>query len=176
MPSPQMSPEEFRAAAHQTVDWIADYLRDIRQYPVQPNVEPGALIACLPKSGPEQGEPIEAILKDFRQLIVPGVTHWNHPRFFGYFSISASGPGILAEMLAAALNVNHMLWKTGPSATELEQISLGWLRQWLGLPEEFFGIIHDTASTSTLHAVIAARESARVSAGGGLQEMVLYTS
>jgi aromatic-L-amino-acid decarboxylase len=167
-----MSPEEFRAAAHQTVDWIADYLRDIRDYPVQPNVEPGALTARLPKSGPEHGEPIPAILEDFRTLIVPGITHWNHPRFFGYFSISGSGPGILGEMLAAALNVNHMLWKTGPSATELEQISLGWLRQWLGLPEEFFGIIHDTASTSTLHAVIAAREAAREGEG----ELVLYTS
>jgi aromatic-L-amino-acid decarboxylase len=172
----QMSPEEFRAAAHQTVDWIADYLRDIRDYPVLATVEPGALAASLPKSGPERGEPIDAILEDFRKLIVPGVTHWNHPRFFGYFSISASGPGILGEMLAAALNVNHMVWKTGPSATELEQVSLGWLRQWLGLPEEFFGIIHDTASTSTLHAVVAAREAAREDAGGGLQELVLYTS
>jgi aromatic-L-amino-acid decarboxylase len=170
--TPQMSPEEFRAAAHQTVDWIADYLRDIRQYPVQPDVEPGELTALLPKTGPEHGEPIEAILEDFRKLIVPGVMHWNHPRFFVYFSISASGPGILGEMLAAALNVNHMLWKTGPSATELEQISLGWLRQWMGLPEEFFGIIHDTASTASMHAILAAREAG----GAGLQEMVLYTS
>ena len=178
-----MSPEEFRAAAHRTVDWIADYLRDIRDYPVLAAVKPGALIDQLPKSGPEHGESIETILDDFRKLIVPGVTHWNHPRFFGYFSISASGPGILGEMLASALNVNHMLWKTGPSATELEQVSLGWLRQWMGLPEEFFGIIHDTASTSTLHAVIAAREMAREAAreaggqaGDGNHEMTLYTS
>jgi aromatic-L-amino-acid/L-tryptophan decarboxylase len=167
-----MSPEEFRAAAHQTVDWIADYLRDIRDYPVLANVEPGAITALLPKSGPEHGEPIDAILEDFRKLILPGVTHWNHPRFFGYFSVSGSGPGILGEMLAAALNTNHMLWKTGPSATELEQVSLGWLRQWLGLPEEFFGIIHDTASTSSLHAIIAAREAA----GGSRHDLVLYTS
>ena len=94
-PPRQMSPEEFRAAAHQTVDWIADYLRDIRQYPVTPHVEPGELTARLPAQGPEHGEPIENILEDFRTLIVPGVTHWNHPRFFGYFSNSASGPGIL---------------------------------------------------------------------------------
>jgi aromatic-L-amino-acid decarboxylase len=167
-----MSPEEFRAAAHRTVDWIADYLRDVRDYPVLASVEPGALTARLPKSGPEHGEPIEAILEDFRKLIVPGVTHWNHPRFFGYFSVSGSGPGILGEMLAAALNTNHMVWKTGPSATELEQVSLGWLRQWLGLPEEFFGIIHDTASTSTLHAVIAAREAS----GGPSANLVLYAS
>ena len=167
-----MSSEEFRAAAHQTVDWIADYLRDVRRYPVTPKVQPGALTQRLPAQGPEQGESIESILADFRDLIVPGVMHWNHPRFFGYFSISASGPGILGEMLAAALNVNHMLWKTGPSATELEQVSLGWLRQWLGLPEQFFGMIHDTASTAGLHAVIAAREAA----GPATAPLVLYTS
>lgn len=167
-----MTPEEFRAAAHQTVDWIADYLRDVRQYPVTPHIEPGALTASLPQQAPEQGEPIDKILADFRELIVPGVTHWNHPRFFGYFSISGSGPGILGEMLAAALNINHMLWKTGPSATELEQVSLGWLRQWLGLPQEFFGMIHDTASTAGLHAVIAAREAA----GPAAAPLVLYTS
>ena len=155
-----MSPDEFRAAAHQAVDWIADYLRDIRDLPVLPDVQPGALIDRLPKTGPEQGESMDAIFADFRNLIVPGITHWNHPRFFGYFSISASGPGILGEMLAAALNVNHMLWKTSPAATELEQVTLGWLRQWLGLPGDFFGIIHDTASTGSLHAILAARELA----------------
>jgi aromatic-L-amino-acid decarboxylase len=171
-----MSPEEFRAAAHQAVDWIADYLRDVRDYPVLPHVEPGALIDRLPPSGPEHGEPIETILDDFRTLIVPGVTHWNHPRFFAYFSISASGPGILGEMLAAALNDNHMLWKTGPAPTELEQIVLGWLRQWLGLPEEFFGIIHDTASTGSMHAIIAAREAARETDSTGERPLVLYTS
>src|SRR5580693_8332714 len=154
-----MNSEEFRAAAHQAVDWMADYLRDVRDYPVLPNVKSGDLIRQLPESGPEQGEPIDKILCDFRELIVPGLTHWNHPRFFGYFSNSASGPGILGEMLAAALNVNHMLWKSGPSPTELEQVTLGWLRQWIGLPPEFFGMIHDTASTSTMHAVIAAREA-----------------
>jgi aromatic-L-amino-acid decarboxylase len=107
---------------------------------------------------------METILRDFRELIVPGITHWNHPRFLAYFSISASGPGILGEMLAAALNVNHMLWKTSPAATELEQVTLAWLRQWLALPDEFFGIIHDTASTGTLHAILAAREAAFPSA------------
>ena len=120
--------------------------------------------------------PWTAILADFRNLIVPGITHWNHPRFFAYFSISASGPGILGEMLAAALNVNHMLWKTSPAATELEQVTLGWLRQWLGLPDDFFGIIHDTASIGSLHAILAARELAapdahrtgRISAAGSL--------
>lgn len=173
-----MQSEEFRAAAHQTVDWMADYLRDVGDYPVLPAVKPGDLIHQLPASGPEQGEPMDQILRDFRELIIPGVTHWNHPRFFGYFSNSASGPGILGEMLAATLNVNHMLWKSGPSATELEQVTLGWLRQWLGLPTEFFGIIHDTASTSTMHAVIAAREATvgEVRLTGDFPRLVLYTS
>jgi aromatic-L-amino-acid decarboxylase len=173
-----MSPEEFRAAAHQAVDWIADYLRDIRNLPVMPDVQPGALMDALPATGPEQGESMDAIFADFRNLIVPGITHWNHPRFFAYFSISASGPGILGEMLAAGLNVNHMQWKTSPAATELEQVTLGWLRQWLGLPSEFFGIIHDTASTGSLHAILAARElaSPEVRLTGEHPPLILYAS
>ena len=114
----------------------------------------------LPKHAPDHGEPMDAILEDFQRSIVPALTHWNHPRFFAYFAISASHPGILAEMLAAALNVNGMLWKSCPALTELEQVTLGWLRQWIGLPAEFFGIIYDTASISTLHAIAAAREMA----------------
>ncbi|HLH43870.1 MAG TPA: pyridoxal-dependent decarboxylase [Bryobacteraceae bacterium] len=173
-----MSPEEFRAAAHEAVDWIAAYLRDARQYPVLPPIEPGQLIDRLPQSGPEQGEPIEAILRDFRELIVPATTHWNHPRFLAYFANSASGPGILGEMLCAALNSNHMIWKTGPAAAELEQVALGWLRQWLALPEEFFGTIHDTASTATMHAIMAAREAAapQIRIAGEHPPLVLYAS
>src|SRR6185369_15581815 len=173
-----MSPEEFRASGHQVVDWIADYLRDIRDLPVLPDVQPGDLIDALPAAGPEQGESMDTILADFRSLIVPGITHWNHPRFFAYFSISASGPGILGEMLAATLNVNHMLWKTSPAATELEQVTLGWLRQWLGLPDDLFGIIHDTASTGSLHAILAARELAAPDARrtGQYPHLVLYAS
>jgi aromatic-L-amino-acid decarboxylase len=173
-----MSPEEFRTAGHEVVDWIADYLRDIRDLPVLPDVQPGDLMDALPAAGPEQGESMDTILADFRNLIVPGITHWNHPRFFAYFSISASGPGILGEMLAAALNVNHMLWKTSPAATELEQVTLGWMRQWLGLPEDFFGIIHDTASTGSLHAILAARELAAPEARrtGVHAPLVLYAS
>jgi aromatic-L-amino-acid/L-tryptophan decarboxylase len=173
-----MSPEQFRASGHEIVDWIADYLRDIRNLPVLPDVQPGALIDRLPKAGPEQGESMDAIFADFQNLIVPGITHWNHPRFFAYFSISASGPGILGEMLAAGLNVNHMLWKTSPAATELEQVTLGWLRQWLGLPDSFFGIIHDTASTGSLHAILAARELAapEVRLTGQHPRLILYAS
>jgi aromatic-L-amino-acid/L-tryptophan decarboxylase len=173
-----MSPDEFRAAGHQVVDMIADYLRDIRDLPVLPRVQPGELMDALPSAGPEKGESMDAILTDFRKLIVPAITHWNHPRFFAYFSISASGPGILGEMLAAALNVNHMLWKTSPAATELEQVTLGWLRQWLRLPDDFFGIIHDTASTGSLHAILAARElaSPEVRLTGEHPQLILYAS
>lgn len=173
-----MSPEEFRAAGHEVVDWIADYLRDIRDYPVTPSVKPGDLIDALPKSAPEQGEPIESILRDFRELIVPGITHWNHPRFMAYFSISGSGPGILGEMLSAGLNVTQLLWKASPAASELEQVTLSWLRQWIGLPEEFFGLIHDTASTGTLHAILAAREAAFPEArlSGNPGGLTIYTS
>src|SRR5258708_25338169 len=117
---------------------MGDYMGDVREYPVVPRVEPGQLIDRLPASGPERGESMEAIFADFRDLIVPGVTHWNHPRFFAYFAISSSGPGILAEILAAAMNIQHMVWKAGPAATELEQVTLGLLRQCMGLPATFF--------------------------------------
>ena len=153
-----MPPEEFRRAAHETVEWIADYLENLRDLPVLPNVQPGAVSAQLPPSAPDSGEPIERVLEDFRNIIVPATTHWNHPRFHAYFSVSASAPGILAEALAAALNVNGMVWKSSPAFTELELTVVGWLRQWLGLPESFFGLIYDTASVSTLHALIAARD------------------
>src|ERR1700756_4901601 len=173
-----MSPEEFRTEAHKVVDWMADYLRDVRQYPVLPQVEPGALIDQLPPRGPEQGEAMDAILADFEKLVLPGITHWNHPRFHSYFSISASGPGILGEMLAATLNVQHMLWKASPAATELEQITLGWLRKWGGPAGDFFGIIHDTASTASMHAILAAREMAapETRLTGQHPRLVLYRS
>lgn len=173
-----MSPDEFRAAAHQVVDWMADYMRDIRDYPVLAQPEPGALIDKLPAHGPETGVPMAEILDDFQKLIVPGLTHWNHPRFFAYFSITASGPGILGEMIAATMNVQHMLWKAGPAATELEQVTLGWLREWLKMPAEFFGIIHDTASTASMHAILAAREMAspETRLTGQHPELILYLS
>jgi aromatic-L-amino-acid decarboxylase len=173
-----MDNEEFRRQGHRVVDWIADYLEDIRQYPVLPEMQPGDLMDRLPTRAPDRGEPMDAILEDFQRSIVPALTHWNHPRFFAYFSISASHPGILAEMLAAALNVNGMLWRSCPALTELEQVTLGWLRQWLGLPEEFFGIIYDTASISTLHAIAAAREMADPESRtrGNAPGLVMYTS
>ena len=116
--------------------------------------------AALPASAPEEGEPFDAIMADFERVLVPGLTHWNHPGFFAYFAITASPPGILAEFLSAALNQQAMLWRTSPASTELEAVSLGWLRQLIGLPAAFEGVIYDTASISTMHALLAAREAA----------------
>jgi aromatic-L-amino-acid decarboxylase len=173
-----MAPDEFRRFGYEAVDWITDFLAHVRDYPVLPPVKPGELADSLPLTGPECGESMEALLKDFRECIVPATTIWNHPRFFAYFSISSSGPGILGELLTAALDVNGMLWKSSPAATELEQVSLGWLRQWLGLPDDFFGIIYDTASISSMHAIAAARELAfpDVRENGGLTGAVMYCS
>jgi aromatic-L-amino-acid decarboxylase len=153
-----MSPEEFRQAAHQHADWIAGYMESVRDYRVLPTVQPGDITARLPGAAPEQGESIEQIFADFKTQIVPGLTHWNHPHFHAWFSNSSSPPSVLAEFLTAAVNVNAMLWKASPAATELEQITLSWLRQWLRLDEEWFGVIYDTASVSVMQAIGAARE------------------
>lgn len=154
-----MDPERFRAEAHRVADWIADYLANSQRYPVLSRVHPGDVSAALPPSAPEQGESFDAIFADFERVIMPGITHWNHPGFFVYFSITGSAPGVLAEFLSAALNVQAMLWRTSPAATELEEVTLGWLRQLIGLPAQFEGVIYDTASMSTLHALAAARET-----------------
>jgi aromatic-L-amino-acid decarboxylase len=157
---------------------MADYLAHVERYPVLPHIKPGELTDSLPRCGPEHGEAMSAILDDFRRQIVPAATHWNHPGFMAYFAISASGPGILGEMLAATLNMNGMLWKTSPAAVELEQVTLDWLRRWIGLPDSLFGIIFDTASTSSLHAIAAAREmvAPEIRTGGGGAGLILYTS
>ena len=153
-----MDPETFRRYGHQVIDWIADYLTHIDDYPVLSQVEPGAIKARLPETPPEEPQPMERILADLDTVVMPGITHWNHPAFFAYFAITGSGPGILGELVSAALNVNGMLWKTSPAATELEEVALDWLRQMLGLPPQFRGIIMDTASMSSLVAIAAARE------------------
>jgi aromatic-L-amino-acid/L-tryptophan decarboxylase len=154
-----MDAATFRRFGYQVIDRIAEYLQRPERWPVLPALEPGALRAALPATPPTEGEPFDAILADYDRLILPATTHWNHPGFFAYFSVSASGPGILGEALAAALNVNAMLWRTGPAQTELEEVSLDWLRQLLGLPAGFDGTINDTASSSTLYALAAAREA-----------------
>ncbi len=153
-----MSPDEFRQAAYRHADWIAAYLENVRNYPVAPALAPGDLAGKLPVSAPEHGEPIEKIFADFQSTIFPALTLWNHPRFFAYFSVSSSPPSMLADFLGAAMNVNAMLWKSAPAATELEEVTLGWLRQWLALDETFFGIIYDTASVGVMQAIGAARE------------------
>jgi len=153
-----MNPEEFRRYGHELVDWVADYLKETDRYPVLPSCRPGDVRKQLPGSPPEAGEPMDRILTDVRDVIIPGITHWNHPAFFSYFSITGSGPGILGELITAALNVNGMLWRTSPAVTELEELVLDWFRQMLGLPEGFWGIIYDTASVSTFQGLAAARQ------------------
>ncbi len=155
-----MDAEAFRREGHALVDWIATYLDDTERYPVLSRTNPGDIRGALPDHPPREGVEFEAIFRDFERVVVPGLTHWNHPGFFGYFAISGSAPGVLAEFLSAALNVQAMLWRTSPAATELEEVTLGWLRQLLGLPEPFEGVIYDTASISTLHALAAARHRA----------------
>jgi len=153
-----LPPEVARAALHRVADRIADYLEGVGGYPVRPRIEPGDVAAALPTAPPEEPESLDAILDDYERLIEPNVTHWNHPGFLAYFGITGSAPGILGEALAAALNVNAMLWRSGPAPTELEERACDWLRQLLGLPEGFHGHINDTASTSSLVALTAARE------------------
>lgn len=153
-----MSPAEFRKHGHAVIDWIADYLDRPEQWPVLPDVQPGELRSALPQSPPLHGEQMDTILEDFQHFIVPATTHWNHPAFMAYFANSSTAAGVLGEALTAALNVNAMLWRTSPAATELEILTLDWLRQMIGLPGEFFGAIADTASSNTLYALAAARE------------------
>ena len=153
-----MDAETFRRFGHEVVDWVADYLREVEHYPVLSPVSPGEVRGRLPSSPPRAGESMEAILGDFQEIILPGITHWNHPRFFAYFPANHSGPSILAELLSAGLGVNAMLWQTSPAATELEELVMDWMRQMLGLPASFSGVIQDTASTATLCALLCARE------------------
>jgi aromatic-L-amino-acid/L-tryptophan decarboxylase len=153
-----MDPEAFRRHGHDAIDRIADYLARPARWPVLPQAQPGDLHALLPASAPADAEPMDVLLDDFERLILPHTTHWNHPGFMAYFGISGSAPGILGELLAAALNVNAMLWRTGPAATELEERTLAWLAELMGLPAGMDGTINDTASSSTLYALAGARE------------------
>ena len=173
-----MDAAEFRRHGHDVIDWIADYLENSEQYPVMSSRQPGETAALIPDHPPEESEDMGAILADFRRDILPGVTHWNHPRFFAYFPANNSAPSILGEMLSAGLGVNAMLWQTSPAATELEEKVMAWLGELIGLPGDlpggtsgetsegtsdgtsgrFHGVIQDTASTATLCALICARE------------------
>jgi aromatic-L-amino-acid decarboxylase len=154
-----MNSQDFREYGRQLIDWIAAYLDHPERYSVLSQVKPGEIKAQLPPAPPAAPEDFAEVLKDFDDIILPGVTHWNHPAFMAYFGITGSLPGILGELLTAGLNVNGMLWRTSPSATELEEIVMDWLRQMVGLPETFKGVIMDTASISSMIAVAAAREA-----------------
>ncbi len=149
----------FREDGHRAVDWAADYLERVGELPVLAQVGPGEIRARLPESPPERGEPFEHVLRDLDEILLPGVTHWQHPRFFAYFAVTGSGPGILAELLAATLNSVAILWRTAPAPTELELTVLDWVAQLIGIPRGWHGHIEDTASTSTLAALVAARQA-----------------
>ncbi len=173
--------EAFREHGHELVDWIADYLANTERYPVLSQAEPGEVKRDLPDTPPEHGESLAEIFRDVEATIVPGLTHWNHPDFLAYFAITGSAPGILGELLSAAFNVNGMLWATSPALTELEETVVDWLRQMMGLPEGWFGMIQDTASLSTLCALAAAREAlpdldVREQGLSGAPPLTLYTS
>lgn len=170
--------EAFRSAAAEAADWIARYLEDTARFRVNPDMRPGELVDRLPASGPAEGEPLDRIMRDFEALILPAVTHWNHPRFFNYFACTGSVPAVIAEMLAAAMNTNGLNWIASPAVSELEQVALGWLRQWMGLDAAYFGEIFDTASISTLHAVMCAREWAdpEIRLNGITKKLVVYCS
>lgn len=161
-----MQPEEFRRHAHAMVDWMADYLRDVGTLPIAPASSPGEIRHQLPSSPPDAAEPFERLFDDFRRVIVPGMTHWNHPGWMAYFPCNNSAPSILGEMLASAIGAQGMSWATSPAATELEQVVTDWVRQMINLPTTFTGVIQDTASTATLVALLTARERATGFAAG----------
>ena len=180
-----MTPDEFRAAGNAAVEWVARYLEEVENYPVLSQVEPGEVRSNLPAHPPEHGEPFEAMLKDLNEIIMPGITHWQSPNFFAYFNGNASAPSILGELISAGLGTQGMLWATSPAATELEAHVMDWLIELLGLPDSFLstgsggGVIQDTASSSTLVAVLAARERATgftTNLTGDLGHLTAYTS
>ncbi|MCH8686129.1 pyridoxal phosphate-dependent decarboxylase family protein [Pedomonas mirosovicensis] len=155
-----MDTETFRRHAHALVDWMADYMAGVEEYPVRASVAPGSIAAQLPEAPPEQGEPFEAIFKDFTDIVLPGMTHWQHPSFFAYFPANASPPSVLAEMLTSTLAAQCMLWQTSPAATEMEGRMMEWLARALDLPQDFRGSIQASASEATLSALLMARERA----------------
>ncbi len=175
-----MNHEAFREAMAQVGEWIARYRERVGELPVLSRVKPGELLKALPSSPPRHGEPVEAWLRDLEDVILPGITHWNHPGFMAYFGITSSGPGILGEMVSAVINGNGMLWKTCPALTELEQVVLRWHAEMAGLPTTWFGMFTDTASTSTLVALAAAREAAglgvRERGLSGVPPLTMYCS
>jgi aromatic-L-amino-acid/L-tryptophan decarboxylase len=177
-----MSAADFKSFGYKLIDWASEYLNEIEKYKVLPDIRPGEIKSRLPRHPNYAGEDFNKIISDFDNIIIPGITHWNHPGFMAYFNSTSSVPGILAELLIATLNVNSMLWRTSPSASELEEVTTKWLREMLGLPEYMWGIIYDTASISSLHAIACARENLGLDirekglAGNNLPKVRLYCS
>jgi aromatic-L-amino-acid decarboxylase len=171
-----MRPDEFRRAAHEAVDWVADYLEGVESFPVLSTVEPGAVRALLPQHPPDTGESWDEILADLDRIVLPGITHWQSPNFFGYFPANASGPAVIGDLVSSGLGVQGMLWATSPACTELETHVLDWLVELLGLPDHFRGngVIQDSASSATLCAILAARD--RVSPTIDRTKLRAYTS
>jgi aromatic-L-amino-acid decarboxylase len=153
-----MTTEEFRKHAHELVEWMAGYMDNVENYPVKSNVRPGEIINRLPAGPPLKPESFEALMKDFEEIIMPGISHWQSPNFFAYFPANTSPPSILAEMIISTLSAQCMIWETSPAAAELEEKMMIWLRDLIGLPSDFEGVIQDTSSTSTLAAILTARE------------------
>lgn len=170
-----MNLDEFRSRGHQLVDWMADYLESVGDRRPVPDILPGTIRKRLPALPPEAGEPFARIMADFEEVILPGMAHWQHPRWFGYFAANSSPPSVLAEMLTATVAAQCMSWQTSPAATELEQVMLEWLRRLLGIPDGFTGVLQDTASTATLTAVLTARDAAW-SRLGREAKLTLYAS
>ncbi|RUL86913.1 pyridoxal phosphate-dependent decarboxylase family protein [Tautonia sociabilis] len=177
-----MTPDEFRSAGHRLIDWIADYRETIGRHPVMARTEPGSIREQLPAAPPESPEDLEALIGDLERILLPGITHWQHPGFFGYFPAVASPSSVLGDLLSTGLGVIGLSWQASPALTELEEVVLDWMRQAVGLSEQWRGVIQDSASTSTLVALICARErsSAFGLSRGGLQgvssPLVVYAS
>jgi len=174
-----MDKDEFRQFGYRFVDWVADYLTGIEEYPVLSKVKPGEIRSRLPAQPPIQGESLEGVFEDFQNIILPGITHWQHPSWFAYFPANNSPPSILAELLTAGIGAQCMVWQTSPAAAELEEVVLEWLRQMLGLPEGMVGVIQDTASTATLVALLTAREwttDFEANQKGARMPLVVYAS
>jgi aromatic-L-amino-acid decarboxylase len=180
-----MSPEQFRKEGKKIIDWIADYYENVEKFPVLSQVKPGEIISTIPKSPPQKGESIDEMMRDIEEKIMPGITHWQSPNFYAYFPSNTSFPSILGDLVSSGLGVQGMIWATSPAATELETRVLDWLAKMMGMPEKFKstssggGVIQDTASTSALTAVIAARERAtgfETNEKGVRQKLVAYIS
>ncbi len=175
-----MPAKEFKKYGYELIDWAANYLQNIGSFPVLPDIKPGDIKSKLPLSAPIKTESMDQIIADVDKIILPGTTHWQHPNFMAYFNSTGSGPGILGELLSAVFNVNSMVWKSAPASTELEETVLIWFRELMNLPKEFRGIIYDTASVSSMHAIAAARESVgydiRKKGMSGAPKLRLYCS